>query len=309
MEETIDLREFVAILAKGKRLIATVTAVAVIAAAFVSYLVMKPVYLTNATVSVDNGLAEAKELSDTDRYVKEVITPAIYTERIRNVEVIEAAIKKSGVKSYSVGAVQSQLTITPIPDTNLLQLTLKGANAAEAQKMLDSLIEVTKESLLKKMLDNMEADKEAYATQLKTDKENLEDLLKQYQQQASELDLPSVVLINNISPSENLNILDGAGSKALSNLSAKELSILNELSNKIKAMETVYQEHLTKERELASFMNVFNIDNKVMTVSAPIEQASPVSPRPVLNMAIAFVIGLIASAGFVFLRYCWQAPK
>ena len=41
--------------------------------------------------------------------------------------------------------------------------------------------------------------------------------------------------------------------KALSNLSSKELSVLNELSNKIKAMETVYQEHLTKERELDSF--------------------------------------------------------
>ena len=98
MEETIDLRELVAILAKGKWLIAAVTAVAVIAAALVSYLVMKPVYSTSATVSVDNGLVEEKELSDTDRYLKEVITPAIYTERIKNVEVIEAAIKEKWCK-------------------------------------------------------------------------------------------------------------------------------------------------------------------------------------------------------------------
>ena len=115
-------------------------------------------------------------------------------------------LKKSGVKSYSVGAVQSQLTITPIPDTNLLQLTLKGSNAAEAKKMLDSLIEATKESLLTKMLDSMEADKEAYATQLKTEKENLEDILKQYQQQADQsLVYRLSVLMNNVSPSENLN--------------------------------------------------------------------------------------------------------
>lgn len=311
MEETIDLRELVAILAKGKVLIAAVTVAAVIIGALASYLIMDTVYSTNATVSVNNGLVEGKELSGTDRYLQEVITPAIYKERIKNIELIEAAIKKSGVKSYSVGSVQGQLTITPIPDTKILQLTLEGSNAEEAKKMLDSLIEATKASLLTKTLDSMEADKKSYATQIKTEKENLEGLLKQYQQQVTGLGLPSAVLMNNVTSYENSYILnlDGEATKALSNLSSKELSILNELSNKIKAMETVYQEHLTEERQLLSSIKGFNIDNKVLTVSAPIQQESPVSPNPIMNMAIAFVIGLMAGVGLVFLRHYWQESK
>lgn len=308
MDETIDLRALVAVLAKGKVLITAITVLAIIIGALSSYFMIDSVYSTNATVSVNSGVNGQKE---TDYYLINDITPAIYTDSMKDSKVIEQAINKSGVKSYDVGAVQSQLTITQTPNTNLLQLTLQGSNAAEAKIMLDSLIEATKESLLTKILDSMEADKKSYVTQIKTEKENLEDLLKQYQQQVTELGLPASVLMNNVTSSGNPYILnvDRDTTEGLSNLSAEELSVLNELSSKIQVVETVYQEQLTKERQLLSFMNTFNIDNKVLIVSEPIEQESPVSPNPILNMIIALVIGLIAGVGFVFLRHYWQESK
>lgn len=311
MEETIDVRELVSVLWKGKWLIAAITMVAVIIGALVSYLVMDPVYSTSATVSVNNGIVSEKEVSGVDRYIKGTITPAFYTERMKDPQVIETALQTSNVKSYNVGAVQSQLTITPILNTDLLQVTLEGANAAEAPKMLANLIEATKASLVTTILEHMEADKAVYATQLKKEKANLDVMLKQYQQQVTELGLPSSILLNSVTSSENPSILnlDGEANKALAKLSPEELSILNELGNQVQVMETVYQSHLTTERQLLSSMNVLNIDKKVVTVAAPVEQGSPVSPNPPLNMVIAFVIGLLASTGFVFLRYCWKLPK
>ena len=51
--------------------------------------------------------------------------------------------------------------------------------------------------------------------------------------------------------------------------------------------------------EVAKIMNVDNVT--VLSKAEVVENQSPIKPRPMLNLAIAFVVGLMASVGLAFL--------
>ena len=51
--------------------------------------------------------------------------------------------------------------------------------------------------------------------------------------------------------------------------------------------------------EVAKIMNVDNVT--VLSKAEIAENQSPIKPRPMLNVAIAFVVGLMASVGLAFL--------
>jgi capsular polysaccharide biosynthesis protein len=53
------------------------------------------------------------------------------------------------------------------------------------------------------------------------------------------------------------------------------------------------------QKEIKNIMNVDNVN--ILSKAEVKENASPVKPKPVLNMAIAFVVGLMAGVGLAFL--------
>lgn len=55
----------------------------------------------------------------------------------------------------------------------------------------------------------------------------------------------------------------------------------------------------TFKQEIKGIMNVDNV--QVLAEAKPLETYSPVKPKPLLNMAIAFVVGLMTGVGVVFL--------
>lgn len=310
MEETISLRELVDILLKGKWVIAAVTVMAVAAAAIASFWLIDPVYSVKATVSVNNGLIPGKEVSETDSY-NQIITPADYTERVKSPGVIEKAIQKSRLTNYSVSEVQSNLTVENPQNTNIVNLSLKGKKPVDAKRLLDAILLSVKESLLKEIRGRIKADSQHYASQAKAERKHLEQLLKEYSEKAQMLKLPPSILLDAAISYNNqymMNI-DQEHLSGITSMSGKDLIELNNLSNDIKSSSQVYQDNLSKERELEEYSKTFTVDNKVLTLSAPIVPAAPDSPKPLLNIAIAFVVGLMTGAGIVFFRHYWQESK
>ncbi|WP_100400341.1 YveK family protein [Bacillus sp. FJAT-44742] len=53
------------------------------------------------------------------------------------------------------------------------------------------------------------------------------------------------------------------------------------------------------ERDIVNIMSVDNVS--ILSTAELTEEMSPVSPQPMLNMAIAFVVGLMAAVGLAFL--------
>ncbi|GCD81082.1 hypothetical protein PTHTG4_01440 [Parageobacillus thermoglucosidasius] len=311
MEEIISLRELVEIILKGKWLIAIITVVAVLIATFVSFVWIDPVYSVKATVSVNNGLVPGKQPEEMDSYFNEIITPAAYIERVKSPQVIEAAIRKSGLKQYNIGQIQSNLTVENVQNTNLVNIALKGTNPSDSKKMLDSILLAVKESLFTEVQKRIKEDSDHFAAQAKIEKEKLERLLKEYRQKAQALQLPPSLLLDAVISYNNQYIinLDQEHLQGISSITEKDLVSLNELSNEIKSVSDVYRQYTSKEQQLQAFLKIFSVDNKVLTISAPVEPETPDSPKPLLNIAIALVVGLMTGVGVVFFRHYWQESK
>jgi chain length determinant protein (polysaccharide antigen chain regulator) len=311
MEETISLRELVEIILKGKWLITIITTVAVLIAALASFVLIDPVYSAKATVSVNNGLVPGKQPEEMDSYFNEIITPVAYVERVKSPQVIEEAIKKSGLKQYNIGQVQSNLTVENVENTNLVNITLKGTNPSDVKKMLDSILLAVKESLFTEIQKRIKEDSDYFAAQAKVEKENLERLLKEYRQKAQVLQLPPSLLLDAVISYNNQYIinLDQERLQRISSITEKDLISLNELSNEIKSSSEVYRQYTSKEQQLQAFSKIFSVDNKVLTISAPVEPETPDSPKPLLNIAVALVVGLMTGIAAVFFRHYWQESK
>ncbi|ALF08818.1 Wzz/FepE/Etk N-terminal domain-containing protein [Parageobacillus thermoglucosidasius] len=311
MEETISLRELVEIILKGKWLITIITAVAVLIAALASFVLIDPVYSAKATVSVNNGLVPGKQPEEMDSYFNEIITPAAYIERVKSPQVIEAAIKKSGLKQYNIGQVQSNLTVENVQNTNLVNIKLKGTNPSDVKKMLDSILLAVKESLFTEIQKRVKKDSDHFAAQAKLEKEKLERLLKEYRQKAQALQLPPSLLLDAVISYNNQYIinLDQEHLQGISSITETDLISLNELSNEIKSVSDVYRQYTSKEQQLQAFSKIFSVDNKVLIISAPVEPETPDSPKPLLNIAIALVVGLMTGIGVVFFQHYWQESK
>jgi chain length determinant protein (polysaccharide antigen chain regulator) len=311
MEETISLRELIEIILKGKWLITIITTVAVLISALASFLWIDPVYSAKATVSVNNGLVPGKQPEETDSYFNEIITPAAYIERVKSPQVIEAAIKKSKLEQYNIGQVQSNLTVENVQNTNVVNITLKGKNPSDAKKMLDSILLAVKESLFMEIQKRIKEDSDHFATQAKVEKEKLERLLKEYRQKAQALQLPPSLLLDAVISYNNQYIinLDQERLQGISSITEKDLISLNELSNEIKSSSEFYRQYTSKEQQLQAFSKIFSVDNKILTISAPVEPETPDSPKPLLNIAVAFVVGLMTGIGVVFFRHYWRESK
>lgn len=308
MEETIDLRELIEIILKGKWIIILCTIVAILVAAIVSFWVINPVYESKATVSVNNGLVAGATPQATDSYFNEVITPAAYMERIKSSQVVEQAIQKSGLDGYTVSGVQGNVVVENTANTNLIAVTMKANSASDAKVLLDALLTTLQESLLAEIQGRIQEDIKYYAAQSETEKENLEVLLKQYRQQAEALNLPKSLLLDAVISYNNQYILnfDQDRLSEIAEISEQDLIGLNEVSNEVKTTASVYRDYSNKERQLSAFSEVFRVDNKLLTISAPVENEGPVSPQPLLNIAIALVIGLMVGTGIVFFRQYWK---
>jgi len=102
MEESIDLRELVLIIKKGKCVIAGVTYVTVIIASILSLFILKSEYSSLATISINNGIISGSVPSITDSYFSDIITPTLYVKRVNSTEIKWKAFKKSGLNNYSI---------------------------------------------------------------------------------------------------------------------------------------------------------------------------------------------------------------
>ncbi|OES44933.1 Wzz/FepE/Etk N-terminal domain-containing protein [Domibacillus iocasae] len=308
MEETIELRELIDIVLKGKWIIIICIITAVLLSATVSFFVMNPAYESKATVSINNGLVAGAAPQPTDFYFNEVITPAAYIERIKSAQIIEQAIQKSGLEQYTVTGVQGNIAVENTANTNLVNVTMKAGSPADAKALLDAVLVTMQDSLLTEIQGRIQEDIKYYAAQSEAEKQNLEVLLKQYRQQAEVLNLPKSLLLDAVISYNNQYILnfDQDRLSEMTDISEQDLIGLNEVSNEVKTTASVYRDYSNKERQLSAFSEVFRVDNKLLTISGPVENEGPISPQPLLNIAIALVIGLIAGTGIVFFRHYWK---
>ena len=136
-EQVISISEIFEALKKRWILIVSITLVAALISGVLSFFVIKPTYETSTKVFIgkEESNVEGYNTNDIQMYQKLLQT---YAETIKTNEVIQAAIKNTNT-NLTVEEVKKSLTVTPISDTQILQIKYQNKNPQVAKRILGNI--------------------------------------------------------------------------------------------------------------------------------------------------------------------------
>ena len=136
-EQVISISEIFEALKKRWILIVSITLVATLISGILSFFVIKPTYEASTKVFVgkEESSLEGYNTNDIQMYQKLLQT---YAETIKTNEVIQAAINSTNA-DLSVKDVKDSLTVTPIADTQILQIKYKNNDPEVAKSILENI--------------------------------------------------------------------------------------------------------------------------------------------------------------------------
>lgn len=136
-EQVISISEIFEALKKRWILIVSITLVATLISGVLSFFVIKPTYETSTKVFIgkEESNQEGYNTNDIQMYQKLLQT---YAETIKTNEVIQAAINNTNA-DLSIKDVKDSLTVTPISDTQILQIKYKNNDPEVARSIIENI--------------------------------------------------------------------------------------------------------------------------------------------------------------------------
>ena len=135
-EQEISLQEIFEVIKKRWTLIVGTALIFAIVAGILSFFVIKPVYkvTTKAFIGKENG-QEAYSTSDINMYQQLLKT---YSEVIKTRDLINSAVDTSKY-NLTVDGVLSNLSVTPVANTQILEIGYESDNPNEAAEILQNI--------------------------------------------------------------------------------------------------------------------------------------------------------------------------
>ena len=136
-EQVISISEIFEALKKRWILIVSITLVATLISGILSFFVIKPTYEASTKVFVgkEESSLEGYNTNDIQMYQKLLQT---YAETIKTNEVIQAAINSTNA-DLSIKDVKDSLTVTPISDTQILQIKYQNNDPEVARSIIENI--------------------------------------------------------------------------------------------------------------------------------------------------------------------------
>ena len=137
-EQVISISEIFEALKKRWILIVSITLVATLISGILSFFVIKPTYETSTKVFIgkEESNQEGYNTNDIQMYQKLLQT---YAETIKTNEVVQAAINSTNNTDLTVPAVKGALTVTPVSDTQILQIKYQNKSPEVAKEILEGI--------------------------------------------------------------------------------------------------------------------------------------------------------------------------
>lgn len=300
MEETIDLRELIETVWKGKWIIAGLTVVLVFAAAILSWFVLPEKYESRATLQIANEVQDTGIMSS---YIEAEFTPTIFSQRIKNETLMKEAFKEAGIEKKFV---KENLSATVQADSNLINLTYEGASAEEVSEHLTLFIDKTKEQMdasVKNTLNELEKTYTFEANQLS---DEIEALIEQYNEIVTINNLPEILILQTLVNSQIIMTVSDDQSQALVKVDGTLHNELIQMQAQVASKSAEYRSVLDKYQSVKTGLDSFRPDPFIRTIIEPTIPEKPSAPSKLLNVAIAMIIGLMAGIGIVFFRQYWK---
>jgi capsular polysaccharide biosynthesis protein len=310
MQEELSVRVIIKELLRAKTVIIGVTIIAGLIAGLLSYYVIKPTYETKATVMV-NSLGQQEENS-LSLYLKEVISPRVYSERLYSHELLSRLLEKEELKGWnSVQSLKNGLAVSSEGDSNIIRLTVKGQDPELIYKTLDNLLIEANHYLNDKISIRLNELASQYKQQLDIEKENLEAAIMEFNEAAASSGIPAIVLLDALNSGENekqfILDVDQAYLDELKTLDKDKQVEFEKLNTRVDTLTELYNQYYGKYEEARSMAKLYNVGNNVSILTIPEIPSGPVSPNIKLNIIMASIIGFMISVISVLFKYYWKA--
>lgn len=299
MEETIELREIISILIKGKWIIAISTIIALLFAGIVSWFVLEEQYESKAVVQISSGVQDSGIMSN---YVATEFTPTVYMQRIQNVEQNKIYFKENNIDNFS----STNLTVSNQPNTDLVEVKYIAKTPKEAQKHLQLVMDKTKSEVSGSMKETLNQLEQTYLKESGSLSTEIEQLMSSYNTIITKNKLPEILILQTISTSQFVLNLTTEQSNALSNVTGTIQNELLQLKAQIDTKSDEYRSVLAKYQSVKTGLENFKADPFMRVIIDPTLSEDPISPNKVLNLAIGLVLGLMIGVGLVFFRSYWK---
>lgn len=141
MEETIDLREYFAIIKKRFWIIALITVVAMVVSGVISFFMLSPVYEAKSTLIVNTEKNEETQMITGDQFTVTQKLAVTYGEIIKSRAVLEDVISNLKLDS-KYEQLAGQITVSPVKDTQIISISVQDTNPQRARDIANEIPKV-----------------------------------------------------------------------------------------------------------------------------------------------------------------------
>ncbi|MFJ7952318.1 Wzz/FepE/Etk N-terminal domain-containing protein [Lysinibacillus sp. NPDC096418] len=303
MEETVELREIIAIVLKGKAIIAVCTIICMVMAGIISWFILDEKYESKGIVQVASGVQDTGIMAN---YIAAEFTPNIYAQRIQNKPIMKQALLESGIKmKYD----EKNLTATIVADPigNLVELKYTAKSAEEAQQHLQVLMEATKQKMNESVQMTLKDLETTYRSESTSLSKEMETIIEKYNKIIRDNNLPEILILQTVLNSEIVLNISDEQTTALSNINGNLQNQLLQMQAQIQTKSEEYRKTLAYYQSVKTGLDSFKPDPFIRVIAEPTLAEGPSSPNEVLNLAIGLVLGVMLGLSIVFFRHYWRS--
>ena len=141
MEETIDLREYFAIIKKRFWIIGLISVIAMVISGVISFFVLSPVYEAKSTLIVNTEKNEDTQMITGDQFSVSQKLAVTYGEIIKSRAVLESVISNLKLDSEYEDLVE-KITVSPVKDTQIISISVQDTNPKKARDIANEIPKV-----------------------------------------------------------------------------------------------------------------------------------------------------------------------
>ena len=340
--EEISLRELIEVILDGWKIIAIITAIAVIIATISSVFILNPEYeskamITKSTISdrlsnLDFNEKDIKELLDSES-IYPFMNINTYKDQNKKPAVLQAVINELNLDedTYTTRSLKNMISLNPIEETDLIEIKVNTSDEELAQKITNTLL-----NKLQIAMDRMATKHEIEIYDYISKELNLKLEKQQSSIEATKKELeetPKFIItrkslsedpfMNQVASEEYNRTFEDAGEMGMisENLNSTYVHLstrLSDLKINISDINKELEQFKTLKENKQKQFNTLSLENNKSTsaiksssikIVSKATYADKVGPRSLLNIAIATVLGLMLGVFIVFFRHYWRSTE
>lgn len=303
-EETIDLRELIEIIWKGKVVIILSIIIAIIISIVLSLFVIDKKFESKATVQITSNTPAEGIVK---QYIDSEFTSQIFAERIKSQTFIDQIFKETTGQKVS----NQNLNVSIDAATTMISLTYISGDAKKSSDVLTTLINEQKIAMANSIQNEFILLADSYTEESKKLSKEIRDLVNLYNTTVHNNNLPEILILQSMVSNKLIFDLSKEQQASLVNVDGEIQNELMQLQARIESKSVEYRKVLDQYQTVLTNIESFRPDPLIKTIIEPTVAGEPSSPNTLLNIAISIVIGAMIGLGIVFMRKYWveTSPK